>query len=593
MILQALKQYYDRKADEEGSEVPLNGFEWKDLPFLIVIDRRGNFINLEDTRETHGKSLKAKRFLLPRSVARSGKRSYEKTNFLWDHIGYVLGEPRDNSQKDKELAAKQHESWLAGLRQLKGKVGDGAYIEAILKFYERNGVSSVKSTSEFVECQKIPGCNITFRLKSETVPIPSSTTAREYIMRQMSMDGNGSNEDVVTCLVTGEEGPIARIHGSTPITKDSRVLISFQKGQGYDSYGKQQGANAPIIRSTEFAYTTALNMLLKSGNQRMLVGDSHTVFWASKESNLEHNLASFFQEPERLDPDSGASVVRELFDSVKSGAYIKESEDPNFYVLGLSPNAARIAVRFWEPGKVSVFSQRIKQYFDDFAIIGGPKDPEYYSLQSILKYISPRDDKDRLPPSVAGDLMRSILGGTAYPSMLLQLALNRIRADTDYRVKRVRAATIKAYLNRYYEFNPDRRFEEIKMALDKDQQSTGYHVGRLFATLERIQEKASPNLNATIRQRYYGAACTSPESVFPTLLRLKNHHLAKIDSKGMVIWFEKTIGEILSNIGSFPNHMDLHEQGMFAIGYYHQRQNFYSGNAAAPEHEMKEETRSD
>ena len=217
-----------------------------------------------------------------------------------------------------------------------------------------------------------------------------------------------------------------------------------------------------------------------------------------------------------------------------------------------------------------------KQYFDDFKIIKPPNEPEYYSIWRILVNIATQDKSENIPPNLAGDFMRSILEGTPYPTTLLQAALRRIRSDAEYRVKPVRAALIKAYLNRYYRFYPSEQYKEVGVTLDKHQPSLGYQLGRLFAVLEKIQEEANPNLNATIRERYYGAACAQPVTVFANLLRLKNHHLAKMENKGRVVNFEKMLSEILSNVEDFPANLDLHEQGRFAIGYYHQRQWFYN-----------------
>jgi CRISPR-associated protein Csd1 len=143
-------------------------------------------------------------------------------------------------------------------------------------------------------------------------------------------------------------------------------------------------------------------------------------------------------------------------------------------------------------------------------------------------------------------------------------------------VKPVRAALIKAYLNRQLRAgkNYDVK-EELKVGLDTGQVSLGYNLGRLFAVLEKIQEEANPNLNATIRERYYGAACGSPVSVYPTLMKLKNHHLAKLHP-GRKTNLERLIGEIVGNFDVFPPHLSLHEQGKFAVGYYHQRQDLFT-----------------
>jgi len=173
-------------------------------------------------------------------------------------------------------------------------------------------------------------------------------------------------------------------------------------------------------------------------------------------------------------------------------------------------------------------------------------------------------------------MVRAILAGAPYPATLLQAVLRRIKSDTANRVKPVRAALIKAYLNRqlYARENFDEK-EILQVGLDTGQLSIGYNLGRLFAVLEKIQEEANPALNATIRERYYGSACSSPVSVFPTLMRLKNHHLAKLH-KGRKTNLERLTGEIIDHFKEFPPHLDLHEQGKFAIGYYHQRQDLFT-----------------
>ena len=581
MILQALKEFYDRKYSE--GKVPPIGFEIREIPFLIVIDQLGNFISLEDTREPDGKRLVGKSFQVPSANVRTGSNSYMTTNLLWDHIGYVLGIPKDDDPKLIELSKNQHNTWIDSLEKLPKEIRDSPEIKAINKFYENNGIEKVLKSEQIEDCKKIPGCNIAFRLNSELLPIPASDVIKEYRAIQIGLPEEGEDEVFGTDLVTGETGQIVRLHHKTRINKDADSLVSFQKNSGYDSYGKEQGFNSPITKMTEFAYTTALNYLLKSEKHRIQVGNSHAVFWGSKNNNLEEKFSGLFENPEAIDPDTKISLVRELFNSVKSGAYINDDGEIPFYVLGLSPNSARISIRFWENGKVSEYSERIKQYFDDFSIISGPNNPQFYPLQKILANISTLDKFENIPPGLAGNVMRAILEGTTYPASMLQLAIQRIRNDTKNRVTRIRAATIKAYLNRYYRLYQNKKIKEITMKLDETQPSAAYQLGRLFAALERIQEKANPNLNTTIRERYYGSACTSPVTVFPTLLRLKNHHLAKIEKKGIVTWFEKKLGEIMGNIEVFPSHLNLHDQGMFAIGYYHQRQDFFTKKEEATE----------
>ena len=577
MILQALKEYYDRKMTDSESEIAPEGFEKKELQFLIVIDDKGEFINIEDTREKVGNRLVAKTFLLPRSKIRSGSKSYETTFLLWDHIGYLLGLPVDD-----EKSAKQHKTWLNELRKLPDELLEDVGVNAVVQFYKKGGVAEAIASPYIQECLKSTQRNMSFQLVSD-VPVPCRIKVREFVSRNLdslneSEEDQGTDNNIKTgaCLVTGEFGVIARIHGSTPISKDSKSLVGIQKNSGYDSYGKEQGYNAPVIKSTEFAYVTALNTLLKSKSQRLLIGDASTVFWSAKKSSFESDFLSLFREPEKDNPEEGARKVKALFESVKSGAYYEDDGNTRFYILGLAPNAARISVRLWQVGTISEFATRVKQYFDDFSIVKPPREPEYYSIWRILVNIATQDKSENIPPNLAGNFMRSILDGTPYPAMLLQAALRRIRSDTKNRVNPVRAALIKAYLNRYHRFNQNINQREVGVELDISQPSVGYQLGRLFATLEKIQEEANPGINTTIRERFYGAACTTPVTVFTNLLRLKNHHLAKVESRGRVVYFERLLGEIMSNLEDFPAHLDLHEQGRFAIGYYHQRQKFFA-----------------
>lgn len=170
--------------------------------------------------------------------------------------------------------------------------------------------------------------------------------------------------------------------------------------------------------------------------------------------------------------------------------------------------------------------------------------------------------------------MRAILGGLPYPQTLLDAAIRRIRAEHD--IIYARASLIKACINRRTRFdNPDIK-EELKVSLDKANTNIGYRLGRLFATLEKIQSEANPGINATIRDRFYGAASGTPVTVFSNLMRLKNHHLAKLESSGRRIYFERLIAEIMDTIEDFPSHLNLANQGRFAIGYYHQNQSFYT-----------------
>ena len=567
MILQALKAYYDRKTVDTENEngIAPEGFERKDIPFLIVIDPDGKFITLEDTREAR----KAKTFLVPRSKPRAGKLSYETTFLLWDHIGYVLQHP------DDERARKQHKTWLTELKKLPSELREDRGVSAIIKFYDTGNQRLVRAHPQWEECTRIKSCNITFKLVNELLPVPSSEAVANYL-QQTRRASEDTNNNLGRCLVSGKLDEIVRVHNDTRISKDAKKLVGFQKHSGYDSYGKEQGFNAPVGKSAEFAYTTALNTLLKSSS-RMLVGDAVTVFWSSKKTELEDQIPDFFSEPPKDDPDRGVRAVESLYRSIESGTFHNEGTQNMFYVLGLSPNVARIAVRFWIVDTVEGMAVKIKRHFDDLQIIHGPNDKKALSLFRLLVCTAAQGKADNILPNLAGDTMRAIFEGLPYPQTLLQAAIRRIRAEHD--ITHPRAALIKACINRTTRFKNQNIEEELSMGLDESNTNIGYRLGRLFAVLEKIQQEANPGINATIRDRFYGAASGTPVTVFGNLMRLKNHHLAKLTSTGRRIYFEKLLGAILDGVESqvaFPPHLSLEDQGRFAIGYYHQHRNFFT-----------------
>lgn len=582
MILQALKEYYDRKAADPESDIAPEGFEKKAIPFVVVIKSSGEFVNLEPTREAVGERIGYKTFLLPRSIIRAGSRSFETTFLLWDHIGYLFGQPENDPK-----AVRQHQTWLNYLKALPDDIKQDEGVKAVLLFYEKNGVAAVKHHASWPDCLRIPSCNMTFRLVGETEPVPYRPAVQAYVRASVSQTtvsdkkGPGAAKVFAHCLITGEYGEIARTHGRTPINKDTKSLVAFQKNSGYDSFGKEQCYNAPICKSAEFAYTTGLNTLLKSKGQRIRIGDATTVFWSEKVSSLENDAFFFFSEPPKDDPDRNTEAVKTLYETIWSGAYVVPDESTRFYVLGLSPNAARIAVRFWHAGTVREMGSRLKQHIEDLAITHSVKTESALPMRKLLRSIAALEKDDNIPPNLAGEVMRAILEGTPYPSTLLQAAVRRNRVEKSDTYPR--AALIKAYLNRALRFNNPKAEKEITMSLDQKNINIGYRLGRLFAALERAQirsatQKGGKEPNSTIRDRYYGAASGTPVTVFGTLIRLSKHHLSKLENVGERINLEKLFGEIMSSFTDFPPYLSMADQGRFAIGYYHQMQDFYTKN---------------
>lgn len=579
MILQALYDYYQLKAADPESNIAPAGFERKDIPFIIVIDSQGNFINLEDTRYGEGKQKRAKSFLVIKTKSRTGSKAAETANVLWDHLGYVLGQPKNDTDKAKKDAEKQNNSFVSLVCHLSEKYPDNEHFKAVAKFYENEGnIQSLLQHENWPDCHKITGCNLSFRVAGEANIVAEHYNLHDEINAlDNSDDAQFAQTNEGICLITGEKLPIAVLHSATSIPggKSGGKLVGFQKKSGYDSYYKEQGMNAPVSKKAEDAYTTALNVLLgKDSTNKFRISDTTVLFWAQQQNDFENQFASFFAAAPKDDPDKNVREVKALFEAIHTGKLNTES-DNQFYVLGLAPNAARISIRFWKTGKVIDFANNIAKHFEDLNIVRGKKDErEYFSLFNLLANISFDYKVDNIPPNLAGKIIESILDGTKYPDTMQQQCIRRIRAEQH--VNRIRSAILKAYLNRKVNiYNINEKL--ITMALDLDNKNQGYLCGRLFAVLEKIQEDAQPGINATIKDRYYGAASSTPVTVFGRLLNLSNHHLAKIGG-GAKVHYERMIQEIMSGISSngLPAHLSLDDQSRFAIGYYHQRQNLFT-----------------
>ena len=331
--------------------------------------------------------------------------------------------------------------------------------------------------------------------------------------------------------------------------------------------------NSPVSEYAMFSYTTALNYLLRTDSrQKLLVGEDTFVFWAERTNPAEELFAAWLQ-PDPDDPARGVEAVKALYCAPQTGVRSLDQDDTRFFVLGLAPNVARLAVRLWNVTTVRELAANIRQHFDDLAIIRSPRDLEYLPLWRLLIATAAQGKSENISPLLGGEVLRAILAGTPYPQTLLAATLQRIRAEQGA-VTYPRAALIKAVLARNARFCATPKLE-VTVSLDIENPNAGYRLGRLFAVLERIQETASPGLNATIRDRFYGAASATPITVFPYLLKLKNHHLNHL-TVGQTVWLESKIGQIMEAMTQFPAHLNLDDQGRFAIGYYHQRQDFFT-----------------
>lgn len=595
MILQALNKHYDRLS-KEGAVAP-EGFQRVEIPFLIVIDRSGDFVGIHDTREQSGRKLIPGTFLVPHERGRSGSKAWQVSNLLWDHYGYIFAWPKSDTLEHKEMAKKQHLTFMAEVNKLHQSFPSDEEIRAVLKFLENGDFSRIFKDPLWQECAKIPGCNLTFKIDGELGLVCQNENVRKYLSGVADSAPSDDEDDALPeteglCLITGDQSRLARIHPRTPIlgAKSNAKLVSFQRNMGFDSYAKSQSHNAPTSRKAAFAYTTALNkMLAKSSRQKLLVGDDTIVFWAEQKHEIENVFAQLFGEPARGEPEQDYKAILALFHAPLSGAKPNLDPDTFFHVLGLSPNAARVAVRFWYTGRVREVVENISRHFEDLEIAKRSGEWRTITLRSLLRATAQLEKDENIQPNLAGDTMKAILTGAAYPATLLSGAVRRCRAEQSKKdphtgrplenIPYNRAALIKAVLVRDSRFG--KRFsvnsgKEIGMSLDLENTNVGYRLGRLFATLEKIQEEASPGINATIRDRFYGSASATPVAAFPHLMKLKNHHLSKLENRGRAVNLEKAIGEIIGEVQDFPAHLSLADQGRFAVGYYHQRQAFFA-----------------
>lgn len=585
MILRSLVDYYERRAadPDPARRLPASGFEDKEIPFVIELDPDGRVVQLRDTRQMDGKRLRAQRFLVPQGEK---KTSGVKANLLWDSAEYVIGLARERKGGGEQTPAA---AFRARIESLPTTAQGDPGVQAVLLALDRADWSVLRAHSAWREIED-GNPVLSFALASDSGELICQRDA--VAGAAAACPGDGATG---WCLVEGQRQPIARLHPSIKGVKDAQTsganIVSFN-ARAFESYGKteRQGENAPVGERQVFAYTTALNHLLRRDSlNRIQIGDATTVIWADRDETLPVEFAAMFGD----DPDAHVANVSKRLDGARSGSLGADDRGLRFFILGLAPNASRIAVRLWLHERFDVLAPRVLRHFEDLRIVRqSERDAATPSMYWLLRSIATANKADNVPPRLAGEWLRAILEGTPYPPALLNAAVNRCRAEQATRdfggnVPYLRAAIVKACINRAHRARHglSADFQYVHEELDVNQDHPAYRLGRLFAVLERIQSRAQPGINATIRDRYYGAASSTPASVFPTLLRLKNAHLGKLTG-GESTYFERLIGEVCGSIeqprlADFPRQLDLHAQGLFALGYYHQRQSFFAGKGDA------------
>lgn len=568
MILQSLYDYYQRKTD-----LPREGFEWKEIPFVIEVNTSGSVVEIEDTRKQEGNKKRAKPYYIPQGVKKSRNAV---ANLLWGNAEYVLGLPDSKKLSETKSKAKEtkyrknlkdkREAFIRKIKSLPPPCQADEGVRAVVRFCEHNDYTALERFTEWKEVQT-SNQNITFRLQGDIELI----CQRQAVTDAVSKSATTATPDGV-CLITGDTDEIERLHAPIKGVMGAQTaganIISFNH-PAFKSWGKKQGRNAPVGKRSAFSYTTALNYLLgKDSRQHLQVGDASTVFWADKPSPLEDQLPDIFEDDPVDDPDRGALAIRALYKAPHQGIAPINDDQTRFFVLGLAPNAARIAIRFWHVGTVAELAKSIQQHFDDLEIVRSRREKPHLSVLRLLRAVAVQGQSKNIPPNLSGEVMRSIMGRLPYPDTLMQGAIRRVRAERE--VTYPRAAIIKACLNRRASIAQTSE-KEITVSLDHSNMNPGYRLGRLFAVLEKIQEEAGLDITATLRERFYGAVSSTPVTVLSNLMKLKNHHLAKLENRGRRVNLERLISEIMDGVDDFPSHLNLADQGRFNIGYYHQR----------------------
>ena len=588
MIINSLYRHYQNLAQQPDLNIPLPGFSVAKVSFAFVLSEEGELLNVIPLIEQQGARTIPLEMQVPEQIKRS---SGIAANFLCDNSSYIIGVDNkgkpERSKQAFEACKELHTLFLTNV--------DDPGARAVSNYFSKwvtEEATEHPALGEIME-DLLAGGNIVFRLDGQKGYVHERNRVKSAWLHHYNQNTSQENGQ---CLVTGEVGPIARLHPSIKGVRGAQSsgasLVSFNF-RSSESYGKIQGNNAPVSEDVAFGYTTVLNYMLSSRRQRLQLDPNTTVvFWSErKDGGMEEDLMAELLWPSGNTSKSDENpvdlqtvqLVHDILIRVRSGQPV--DLDPaqidlnsRFAILGLSPNAARLSIRFWWEDSFGNILTRLAMHYVDMSIVGPTQEgrPELISVPRVLLETAPRlggerPDPDRISPLLGGAVLRSVLGGKPYPQGLYTAIISRVRSDQI--VNYVRAAIIKACLLRKYRFQGQQAKEvSITMELNEKNNSTAYNLGRLFAALEKAQQDATPGLNATIRDRYFGAASATPKSVFPILLRLAQHHISKAEY-GYVS--DKRIEEIMAKIEVFPAHLNLDEQGEFMLGYYHQRQAFF------------------
>lgn len=569
MILQALVKLYEDLAAQ--GKIARPGWSPVQVSWALCLDAGGRLIQVIPLleRQKNGGST-AQSMELPTPVARSVNID---SNFLWDHSGYLLGidakgKP-ERSRQCFDACRRLHEQILDGV--------DSPISRAILAYFSQWQPARAAEHPALSDCleEVRKGSNLVFRVEGRFAQEDAAIRAAW----QNHYDSGGDGPDM-QCLVTGQMGPVARLHpavkGVRGAQSSGASLVSFN-APAFCSYGREQSLNAPTGKYAAFAYTAALNHLLSDRAHVQRLGDTTVVFWAAgaDPAYQAFSAAALFggPPPAGLEEATLRAALKKLSRMERCAEVPLDPARP-FYILGLSPNAARLSVRFFLRDCFGGFLSHVNAHHARMEIVRPANDPyETISLWALLQETVPQTVRDKSPsPVLAGATARAILSNTDYPAALLNGVMLRIRADR--KITRGRAAILKAY----YLKNPHTECpkEVLTVSLNETSSIVPYNLGRLFSVLEAIQQAANPGINTTIKDKYFNSASATPATIFPILNNLAQKHLKKLDT-GLRIHYDRQLGQIKELLGeTLPGRLSLPEQASFDLGYYHQTQKRYS-----------------
>ena len=581
MILQALVRCYEALAERGELEKP--GWSPVKVSWGLELNADGQVKSLLPLGSMDAKSKQFSRTMtLPNKLKSTSRAS---SNFLWDNSEYILGlgKKENTTEKNFQACVWRHQEILKDVKH--------PFAQAIVKFFDgwkpENSFENPIIKTNIKEL--IKGGNIVFVMEDSNGELQFAHDVPEIRRAWDETYISMGNEEVGRCLVTGEKTPIAILHPSISGVYGAKsfgaLLVSFNM-EASESYGKEQGRNAPVGKYAAFAYGAALNYMVGQADFHGRLGDTTLVYWAE---GAEPAYGSAFMAMMGMGSEDKNEITQKELSGVLTalcqGHTVKWANVPlnpknRFYILGLAPNASRLSVRFFLQDSFDAFVKHYQKHQERLNIVHPAFDErETLSIWALLREtVNPNSRDKSAQPQLVGEMLRAVLTGSLYPSALYTQTEIRMRAEKE--INRGKAAIIKAYLLRNVVEQQTDQTHVYKEVLDVElnEQSTylPYRLGRLFAVLEAVQQKANPNINTTIKDRYFNSACATPALVFPTLLRLAQSHLSKIGG-GAEVYYDKMIIELLGDVTqSYPLRLSLQDQGIFQIGYYHQKQKLFT-----------------